>query len=74
MLKRRTIVKEFTSRRAMARAVERMTTRGYRVSEQSGEFTHNPFTLRWNRRRVVVTFTRNDESPAAAPEGAVGGE
>lgn len=59
---RSTVVKEFTSRRQMARAVARMADRGYQVKTQSGEFSHNPFVLRWNRGRVVVTFEQqNDE-------------
>lgn len=66
---RRTVVKEFTSRRQMERGIARMSERGYHVERQSGEFSHNPFLLRWNRRRVVVTFERGDEK---APPPALG--
>jgi len=55
---KQTIVKEFKSRRQMQRVAERLGGQGYRITNQSGEFPHNPFTLRWNRKRVVVTFER----------------
>lgn len=63
-----TVVKEYQSRRQMQRGIERMGRRGYHVQRTSGEFTHNPFVFRWNRRRVVVTYElARDESPAASP-------
>jgi hypothetical protein len=51
-----TVVKSYKSRRQMQRGIERMANRGYEVGQQSGEFSTNPFTFRWNRRKVVVTF------------------
>lgn len=59
-----TVVKTYASRRQMERGLGRMAGRGYRVQQQSGEFTTNPFAFRWNRRKVVVTFAL-DEAPAA---------
>lgn len=50
------VVKSYRTRRQMQRGVQRMAERGYRIAGQSGEFTRNPFVLRWNRRKVVVTF------------------
>lgn len=69
----KTVVKEFKTRRQMQRVVARMAGRGYQVAHQSGEFSHNPFVLRWNRRRVVVTFEANTAKAAAVPEGTDGG-
>jgi hypothetical protein len=51
-----TVVKTYKNRHAMQRGIERLAERGYEVQHQSGEFTTNPFTFRWNRRKVVVTF------------------
>lgn len=49
-------MKAYKGRRQMQRGTARMAARGYRVAGQSGEFSSNPFVLRWNRRKVVVTF------------------
>lgn len=64
---RNVVVKEVISRRQMQRVVNRMSKRGYSVHSQSGEFSHNPFTFRWNRSRVVVTFHRNAEKAPPPP-------
>jgi hypothetical protein len=55
---RKTVVKTYTRRGAMQRGIERMVRRGYEVQQHSGEFS-NPFTFRWNRRKVVVVFVQN---------------
>lgn len=57
-----TVVKTFKNSRQMQRVAERMAGSGYRIAHQSGEFSHNPLTLRWNRKRVVVTFERTPKT------------
>ena len=60
-----TVVKQYRTRREMQRGVNRMAGKGYQIEHQSGDFSHRLFQWRWNRRTVVVTFVRNDGSPAA---------
>lgn len=56
------IVKTYKTARQMQRSIDRMAERGYDLQSQSGEFSSNPFTLRWNRRKVIATFRVRPES------------